>query len=213
MDNLQDLASQPLFSFAFDWSTQPKTTSTMLRRWFFYPGTAQKLYSLNPIGAINVNGSLTFFTHAELNLFLDFMRARRGRVERFWIRHPKQTFTLKTTAGTGTLVLVCQRNDFQLPWQGYERVYITMNNGDTITQKITGVYDNILGDQLEITLQHPLDRDVFVDTLFTTRNYNSIGRLLLVRFESDEFEIKSITEGISQVDIQVVELIKDYGDL
>lgn len=206
-DDLLDLSSEPLFTCLPNWASTPKYSFTALRRLVAYAGTADNIQSLGNVPAFACDAIFLLCDRSSKNEFLDFMHARAGRVERFWFRHPASFFTLKNNANIGATTIYVERQQFDWIWQGYERIYISRSNGDVITRKLTNVVDNEPLDRLELTFSGALDRTINVT------DKDTIGRLLLCRFDTEEFQFKLVHQTISEVTIRVVELIQEYSEL
>ena len=205
-DSLLDLGSTPVFPLEPNWATEPSTNLTMTRRLLGYRGTIQSLFSLTPDVPVVFQAKFTVYDKTDENTIMDFFHARKGRNQRFWIKHPRQHFTLKETAGNGTLSMVCNPNDSHNQWQGYERIYIRMTDGDLLTRKVTAANYNEAQDEVTLTLNSALDRDI------TTTNQNLIGRMLLCRFDSDDFRVTWLTTITMEFSLKFYELVGEYSE-
>ena len=207
MDDLQDLGTAVLFTLNPNWFVNPSFTAQPMRKIINYRGTADVLQSEGALSIFSFQATYTLTDRTQKNYLLDFTRSHKGRLNRFWIRHPKSYFTLQTTAGTGSVVIYVDRNEFDWQFQGYERLYIQMGNGDIITRKIDSVIENVPLNRLEISFLPALDRDINVE------DNNTIGRLYLVRFDQEDFKFKIITQVQSEVALRFVELNREYGSI
>ena len=205
-DSLLDInyPTYPLFPFDPNWASEPKTMASMTRRVVEFQGTSQQLVLLTEDCPIQFNAAFLFTTKADIYTMWEFFCARRGRCQRFWIKHPKRLFRLKVAAGTGTDFLGCYPNAFHRPFRAYERLYIRMNNGDILTRSVTAAEYNEGEDRLDLTLDSNLDRDIGLT------DYDCIGRLLLCRFDADELPEVIYTTTISEVQFSFVELVQEY---
>ena len=206
-NNLLNLNSISLFPLTPNWAQNPTTDLRAMRRIIEFPGTGSTLQSLGEVPIFSMEMSFLLKNRTELNIFLDFMALHKGRLGRFWIRHPKSFFTLKTTTGAGAVVIYVERNEFDWIYQGYERFYFQLANGDIITRMITSVVEDVPNNRLELHFAGGLDRTIAAGSKLI------LGRLLLVRFDNDEFTLKIKARDIMEADIRVVELIKEYSEI
>ncbi len=205
-DSLLDLGSTPVFPLEPNWVSDPKTNVALPRTLLGYRGTRHSLYTVSDDAPVSFDAQFTIYDKTDENTIMDFFHARKGRNQRFWVKHPRQHFTLKNTASNGALTMVCNSNDSHNQWQGYERIYIRMTDEDVLTRKVTSVSYNDVSDQVSLTLNSGLDRDV------TTANQNLIGRMLLCRFDSDELNVKWISTITTEFSLSFYELTGEYTD-
>ena len=206
-NDLIDLGTADLFTLNPNWATIPKTTPQALRRLIGFQGTADTLQSLGNVPALTFDEFFTIYNKTDMKYFLDFINDHKGRWGRFWVRHPKTFFNLKSTAGIGSVIIYVERNEFDWIYQGYERFYFQLANGDIITRQITSVVEDDLNDRIELHFTGGLDRNIYTTTP------HIMGRLLLVRFDNDEFSLSIKNQLIAEVSIRVVELIQEYGEV
>jgi hypothetical protein len=202
-DNLTKVGSFELFDIEPNWADDIAFEHQMSRRLIAYAMGAATLEAIAP--EIPVAFELQFLCEdkqAEYDL-LTFFISKKGRLTRFWLRHPAAAFTLKTNASSGASGLYCKRNRFDLVYQGYERIYILMATGDIIVRKVTACVDG--ADYTYIGFDTTIDRDV------TTTNHIRIGRLLLGRFNSDKAKFEFKTSTVSTVTLAFSELVKEYS--
>jgi len=205
-DSLLDLGTTSMFPLEPNWVSNPKTNIGMARRVLGYRGTAETLFAVSDDVPVTFEAKFTIFNKTDENTILDFFLARKGRNQRFWIKHPRRHFTLKDNASNGAATLVCNTNDADRQWQGYERIYILMNDGDVLTRKVNSVTYSEANDEVTLTLNNVIDRDI------TTTNHAIIGRLLLCRFDSDEFAVRWYTTVTSDFNLRFYELVGEYSD-
>jgi len=207
-DSLEDLGtggSALLFPLEPNWASNPTTDLAMLRRVLSQRGTSHQLKSLTDDVPLKFKAGFTLLNKEQECTLLEFFCARLGRCQRFWIKHPRRHFELKSTATNGSATLVCNSNGFELQYQGYERIYILMNNGDVLTRKVTGATDD--GSELTLNINTVLDREV------TTDNHYRIGRLLWARFDNDELAERCVTNTICETSLDFVELVQEYSEI
>ena len=205
-DNLIDLGTASLFTLDPNWVDRPNLGFLPWRQVVQFPGTVGIVNSLGSLASLTYNVGF-LLDRSDYNYMLGFMTARGGNAYRFWFRQPTQAFTLKATAGIGALTIYVERNEFDWNWQGDERFYIEMVNGDIITRKITTLYENVGQDRLEITFGTPLDRTIAPSAVLR------IGRLLLVRFESSDFTFKMQDQETTECSFKVLELLYEYSEI
>jgi len=138
----------------------------------------------------------------EQHTLIDFFTARYGRWRRFWIKHPESAFKLKLAANSGATGIYCDRNRFDLVYQGYERIYIEMSNGDLIVRKVTACVDT--ANSTYLALDSPLDRDV------TLTNHTRVGRYMVSRFNNDRMSLKFASSLVATAALVVMELVGEY---
>lgn len=205
-DSYLDLGSAPQFPIEPNWIQLPQTNLEIAHRVISYPGTAHDNFSIGDDVPISFSAKFTLYSHSEFDTFMDFFHARRGRNGRFWIKHPRQHFTLKTNASSGASSMVMQPNKSNLQWQGYERIIIIMNTGDEVTRKVTAATYSTADDDVTLTLNNALDRDI------TTSNYSLIGRYLLARFDKDVLDMVWLTSQTCEFTLNFYELVREYDD-
>jgi len=203
-NDLQNLGTASLFTLDPNWVSNPKYNLIPLRRLIAFAGTADSIQSLGSVPVFSCNANYLLYNRVRKNYFLTFMNTAAGRCNRFWFKHPYTFFTLKNNAGIGALKLYVERQEFDWIYQGYERIYIQMGNGDVITRKITSVVESVPNNRLELSFTPGLDRAVNV------ADKNTIGRLLLCRFDVDSFSLKTHIQTISEITTRVVELLYEY---
>jgi len=204
-DSLLDLGTTPVFPLEPNWVSNPTTNISVARRVIGYPGTIQALFQITDDVPVTFTEKFTIYNKTDENTILNFFHARKGRNQRFWVKHPRKHFTLKETASSGAVTMVCEPNNADKQWQGYERIYIVMGTGDILTRKVNSVTYDAVNEEINLTLNNSLDRDV------TTSNQILIGRLLLCRFDSDEMNIRWHSTVTSDFSLKFYELVKEYS--
>lgn len=200
-------ADFPRFPFHPNWTSPPTTKVDLVRTLIAMRGAAHAIRSVSDDAPISFEAKYTLFTRADYNTLLDFFVDARGKVNRFWVWHPHRSFKLKTNAGNGDGEIYCYPNFFQKQYQGYERIYITMTDGDVVARHVTDATYNESEDRLELSLNTALDRDI------TTTNHRIIGRYLLVRFDTDEIEFSIETDTVCETSLAFRELVKEYSEI
>ena len=129
---------------------------------------------------------------------IDFFCSRKGKLESFWVFGQRVSFSLVADALSGSDELEISPNSFD--FQGYERIYIFLNDGSLIVRKIISASENVL------TLDTPLDRDV------TLENISIIGRLHLVRFNGDILNLSYSSSEVSSTTLEFIEVVGEYAE-
>ena len=206
-DDYQDLGTYERFPLLPNWVSQPESSYIMARWLVNMPGTVDSLTSITDDAPIIFSAKFMLYQKSDEYAFLDFFNDHRGRANKFWIQHPSSCFILTKTANLGGTSINCQPNKAHLNYQGYERVYILMDNGDIITRKAGAVTYDPVDDEVDLELVTALDRDI------TTTNYQMVGRMLLCRFEEDNITVESHSSEVSEVECRFRELVKEYSDV
>lgn len=202
-----DLGSFPVFPLSPNWSSDPSSQIAFARDVIREPGTSHALVSITDDAPISFEAAFTIFTPAEYLSLMTFWVARRGRVNRFWVKHPYRSFKLKEDAGSGDGIIHCYPNSFELQYQGYERLYVVMDDGDTVAREITAATYDSGNDRLSLSLNTVLDRDL------TTTNHIIIGRYLLARFDADDLDLELVTDCVSNFSLSFAELVREYDEI
>ena len=121
----------------------------------------------------------------------------------------KQHFILKETATLGSSTLKCYPNGAEDIMRGDERIYVEMLDGDILTREITTVEYSEGDDATVVSLNTPVDRDLFADN----GNHIIISRLLLVRFDRDTIEVNLQSNVVGEVSLKFRELPKEYTEV
>ena len=153
---------------------------------------------------------------AEYDL-LEFFYNRKGMFDRFWlpvwfnilpviqyVPESGDPYVFRNTFKPFGLYGL----DFLDIYQGYERLFVEMNDGDIITRKITDCHaDEITPENLVCDTDTNFDRDAALSDIkiFTL--------LKLCRFDQDELEINHISGKISSCELSFKELTKEYADM
>ena len=204
-DSLLDIGGESIFPLSPNWATKPKQSLIINRFLKEYPGTATEMETLNEETPIKQEWSFSVYNKADELTLLEFIHDHKGRIIRFWVKYQSQSFILSQAVSVSSSIMYVEHNEFQLSAEGYERIFIEMNNGDIITRHVTAVTE--VGDELLLDLTSIIDRDIGLD------DYITISRLLLVRFDDDDFSFKIDTDKISDIDLRFYELVKEYSEL
>ncbi len=203
-NSLEGLGTAELFPLDIDWETEPVLNLGLRRHKKMYPGTIPYLYSITDDVPETLKVTITVDNKDDEYTMLDFINSKRGKVHRFWFRSPFEEFSLKETSAGGTTSIYVYRNDANAQYQGFERVYIQMADGDILTRHIQSITNDDINDRYGINVAVPLDRDLEIG------NHYIIGRLLLAAFKSDSITMEMITDMNHKFEIEIVEKTKEY---
>jgi hypothetical protein len=204
-DSLLGLGSALMFPRNFNWLSPPSGNLEFARSVLMQPGTVHEMVTISADAPITVSGEYMTWTKADEYALLAFFHARRGRVQRFWVKYPGRAFTLQSAATTGATVLNCEVNRAYMQYQGYERIYVVMSTGDILTRQVTAVVHNEALGRIELALGNPIDRDI------TLTNHLMIGRLLLVRFDADDMSVRLVSDRVTEFRFSFKELVQEYA--
>lgn len=207
-DNLLDLGTTPVWRLDktyMNWREQPKWNFDLARDMVAFDGTATQLVMLLDEQPQEIEFLATLRNKSEEKQFLADFVTRKGQHERFWFTLPSNRFTLNGSHSQGVTTLVMKRNDWQ--YQGYERIYILMSNGDLITRKITNVSVDEQAGIMNLTLSTATDR------VIEPTNVLLISFMILCRLAIDVAEIKHISMAISETNVKMLELTGEYSDV
>ena len=135
---------------------------------------------------------------------VNFFCQHRGKHRRFWLPIWKNSFTLATPINNGDRVIEIDQCYFHLVDRGYERIFIELTNGAFISRSISVVIDN--GTTEDLRLDTPMDRDITQDSI------RYFGRILLVRFDTDELDLSFMSDDKTECVLKFKELTKEYGE-
>lgn len=207
-DNLIDLGTTPLWRLDktyMNWREQPKWNFDLARELISFDGTVTQLVMLCDEQPQEMEFLVTIRSKAEENQFLTDFCTRKGQHEKFWFTHPSNRFSLLNSVLQGETTLTMSRNDWK--YQGYERIYIMMSNGDLITRKVTAISENEVASTMNITLSTAIDRAIEPSDVIL------ISFLLLCRLAIDVVEIRHLSTTISETNVKILELTGEYDDV
>lgn len=206
-DSLNGMGTFNLFPLELNWAKRPKTDLALARILLKHIGTSVALETFTDDVPERINFGVTVTVKSDEYDLIDFFASRKGQHGKFWIKGPSCEFTLKEDALSGSSALLAYRNGAYTQYQGYERIWIGMNGGDILTRHIQSITDDDLNDRYSLNLATPIDRDIDVNGHFI------IARLFLVRFTEDKLFLNFLTDVVSEVELTVRELVKEYVDV
>ena len=137
---------------------------------------------------------------------LQFFTGRKGRLRNFWLPLWQNEFKLYQDISIWDDTIVIHDCFATDTFQGYERIFFELSNGDIITRHVTAVTDN--GDDTEtLTIETMMTRAI------ATTDIVYFGRLILTRFDQDELLFDHYTPGVSDVDLSAsfLEVTEEYA--
>ena len=206
-DSLNGMGTFGLFPLEINWSRRPRLDLALARILTKHIGTSIDLETFIEDAPERLNFGISILTKSDEYDLIDFFSNRKGQHGKFWIKRPSREFTLKEDALSGSVSLLVHRNGAYSQYQGYERIWIEMNDGDILTRHIQSITDDDLNDRYSLNLATAIDRDLNFD------GHIIISRLLLVRFTEDRLFLGFKTDVISEVELTVRELVKEYADV
>ena len=206
-DSLNGMGAFELFPLTINWSRRPKLDLALARILTKHIGTSIDLETFIDDAPERLNFGISISKKSDEYDLIDFFSNRKGQHGKFWIKNPAREFTLKANALSGSIALLVYRNGAVSQYQGYERIYIVMNDGAILTRHIQSITDDALNDRYSLNLATAIDRDLNVD------GHIIISRLLLVRFTEDRLFLNFKTDVVSEIELTVKELVKEYADV
>lgn len=206
-DSITAMGSDPkYFPLVPDWAALPSVSLGIARDYVSFPGTAHLLQTTTDL--VPNEFTLGFMTDNKVDEYalLEFIHEVQGRAKRFWIEYPLRQFTLKTTGLAGATSLVCHNNGFEKIGQDNERIFAAMKNGDLLVRKVTESNYNDVTDELSLTIDTALDRDLLDTTYFF------IGRFMLCRLSADNVKLKHLNTTVTTYSMKFMELPYEYDE-
>jgi hypothetical protein len=208
-DSICDLIrTNDLFSAQPDWIDGFDSEFKLNRDVLQVDGGLPKINEISDYLPNKVNYNFTNLNKENEYYITNFFEAHYGKCNRFWVPIWYNQFTLDQDVSILSTDLYVTHTDFNYIYQGYERIFIKLKNGDLLTRWITAVtLDDPCAPYADyhLTIQTAIDRNILItDVAF-------FGLLLLARFDIDELEIPFETDRISEFSIPFVELINEYS--
>ena len=203
-DSLEDIGSYELFPFDANWATNPSMTMILARNIIKFPGTTVEMESYFDYVPEAWTLSFTLSEYSDIYDFQDFFHERRGRWGAFWVRIPIVEFTLQEGILSGASSMFVNRNYANLNYQGDERIWFGMQNGDILTRKVSSLTDDEDNDRISLAVATSIDRNLTVSDPYI------IGRLLLARFQEDSLIMDFETDKVVSIQVTFYELVNEY---
>lgn len=204
-DDLNDIGSYNIFQFSPNFMSAPDTRITLLRELKEYAGGIKEIATIESKTPYRVSGNFDFDNEDDIYDIFDFFYNRKGRLSKFWFKHPKNAFELKEDIIISDNKMVCYPNFSHFVYEGHERIYIDLLNGDTITWNIIGIVYDDAEDEEEVIISGTWDRDI------TPNEINNIGRLILCRFDDDTLRIDCSSSEFLRIKLSFYELVEEYS--
>lgn len=205
-DSLENLGTAELMTWAFNWQTPPSIEFLQSRTIRDFNFTAQEMVTETSNSPFKGQYSFLIYDRQTEYEFLEFFMNKRGRLSRFWIKSPEQAFNLKADVGNGSSIIYTYDNRADYIWQGYERIWIKLVNGDEITRSVNDATRNESQERIELSL------DTVIAAGFTTEDIVMFGRVYLVRCDIDKFSFSYQSNLVSKINIRVQEVVEEYDD-
>lgn len=202
-DSILDLSAcgtTDIFGVLPDWSASPSLEMNYGREVIqFDEAVTAYRFLTNDLGW-KTNAAYYNITREQEYAILSFFLAHKGRLNKFWLPVQSRYFQLGQDIANGAAFFYMHSNEsFQHVYRGYERLFIKLNNGDTITRKITASQGN-----QKYSVQSVFDRAIAMSDVAL------FGKLILCRFDDDELAFEYITPELSTLSIGFQELAKEY---
>lgn len=133
---------------------------------------------------------------------LDFFETQLGRCGKFWVPTWLNQFTLNANIGSADTIITVANHNFSNVYQGYERLFIYLSNGDIIVRKIAACVES--GDNEILSISSAIGRDI------TASEILCFGLFILARFDNDKIDLEYVTSTYSKTTLQFYELIREY---
>lgn len=188
-----------------DWSSPvAQNFDTNLLETLSYTGTSIEVYNKASVfPPIVMKYKYVNNSKSDEYELINFITTVQGRLKKFWIPTWQSPFNLALDINLGDMSCRVSNNNYGLVVTQEHRLLFVLRNGDFISRKVTVSVE--LDDEEELlTVDTAFDRDIQIDDV------ELICYFLLVRFNSDTFQIRYITDIDSEITFDVYELIKEY---
>jgi hypothetical protein len=205
MNDLADLLStSTIWARKPNWATSPQRDFDM----------AREVEDVAPSG-LSITNILDYLAHSveyryrnsskvDESALLAFWQQQHGRHLRFWLPLWRSDFHLVLPVLPYEDTLVVDATGVATVFQGYERIYLELTDGTLITRHVTAVVDNLDGTET-------LYLETFMDRSIAIADVAMFGRLLLVRFDSDELLLEHVSAAVSEFTLHFRELVREYS--
>ncbi|RLC88917.1 MAG: hypothetical protein DRJ03_01360 [Chloroflexi bacterium] len=206
-DSLEDLGTIDVMTWVWNWSPVPRVEFLFSRTLRDFGSTAQEVVSETDYNPFQGQYEFLISDKETEYDFLEFFLGKRGRTQKFWCKSPHQTFTLKSNVGAGSSLLYVEDNRADYIWQGHERIWIKLANGDEITRQVSNVVRDTDLDRIELHLE------TLITTGFDIEDVVFFGRIYLVRCDLDKYQVSYESDKVCTVTIKVYETVREYDDI
>lgn len=187
-----------------NWATAPKREFDLNRVIHRDGATTVEITSLNDLLPYSLQFRYLNVDKAEEKELLEWFEARQGRTQRFWTPSWKELYTLTEDAGVYDDHLTIENAGTFDAYQGNERVFILTHDGYLITRHVTSVAVGPNNTEI-LYLESVLQREVLMSQVAW------FGLFLLVRFDDDALNLRYTTAHVSEVNVKLRELIREYS--
>ena len=207
-ENQPPLTGLPAFpaslSTKFDWEETVGFEQTIYRDIGEFLGTAQMIYPKYPYDKNHpesYTGTFKFKTKTELNSFMDFVAASKGRFRDFEYLWPLNGFQVIRGEYQGVNQLRIKNNSFAEQFSKMVTKKIRLRyRGQTLETSISGVSSNAL--YTTITMLNPTTFQIFDEDCHNVY----IEQYKNVRFDLDEFTFEYLSGNAVKVNIRFMEV-------
>jgi hypothetical protein len=200
-DSLEDLGGKDIFPLEPNWATRPRLDLEFSRTLIKYPGSVSQLKPLTDDAPERWEFGFTPDKSDEYDL-IDFFVGKYGRHGGFWMKIPSREFTLYQDSLSGSTEIRAELNNAERQYQGYERIWIDMHNGEILTRNVDDATNE--GSYIALSIATQLDRDLLLT------NHYKICRLIYCRFDEDAMILDYSQDQYPQIRLLVRELVKEY---
>ena len=164
-----------------------------------FRGTANEVFTYTEDKPEKFDFLFTGTSKAKTKQFVQDFIAKKGRFDCFWFVDIGRYLTVVANITSGALSIDIIDNFYNI--QGFERLYIELNNGDKITKKITGFVQG--NGTVALNLDTAIDRDIL------TTDICRITFLHLCRFDVDTITMSFISKDVMEVSLSIIQVIKE----
>jgi len=202
-DNIEDLGTSPIiFNEKANFKKKPVKKFTNKSKVLQFTGTI--LTPLEIADTVPLTMDKQYLCESpKYKRILQFWLDRKAMVNGFWFYSEYNTFRLYAPITLGSNILQIEKDGFSGIYEGYERLYFLLSNGDIITRKINSVTDNA-GDYTDLTVETSFDRNIALDEV------RLFGRIFYGRFNVETIDVKNFSPCVKEFNLSFYELTKEY---
>jgi len=193
---------EPIFYHKPNWSRIPDVNFNFSREDTIYPGTVRTLSQIN-IPVRSFKYGYTNLNKTDEYDILSFFIDRKGRQKNFWLPIWKNTYVCISDILIGTLQILIKESNARYNYNQYEYVFIETIYNEFFYYQINSIeYVNSTTEKINLN-----------NTIIQTVNIENIkycGKLLLVRFDTDDLEFTYPTSRTNELTLPFIELVNEY---
>jgi hypothetical protein len=197
-----DFNGYPVFPFPLSWDTPSESLDNKWVKLDNISGiVAYDVQSLEPVN--NRSLSLSLHGKEQIRSFKEFLYYADGKLSPFWVLNDSDAVEIVGTALAGQNLITVTQMDFERSlMDGSTRnvIEFELYTGEIFRSTISSAVQTIEGNE-QLTLTSVLPFSVSA-TLLARNNW-----MELVRFDTDEFSLKWITDEHMETSLPIVELI------